>query len=378
MESRLFIIPKITISNLIFICDSLADRGTLYNRKLFGFIPMSLVTGLKGKSPDGSFTNGYTWSEDLITALVSEFTINKIKNKKHLTPCDIADAIVNQDVWIRWDVDNYYNLKNSLYVNFKGKNFVRDYSEGGLSSHNYKWAPTTNVSLFFTRMILSNLHEKRKKLINFDEINQLSKHYKEHTLIIEWSGANDLITLNKRPSIKEADKAIAGRMKNLEKLIEHGYCHFVLFNLPDLSLTPRFQARSEEERLNASSCSHYFNKKFKKKCKEMQKKYKHCTIDIFDIDTRFKDMYDHPEKYHLDKDKLTTPYTTSSDFKMLKNGTSPVDGYMFWDDVHITADAHAELAKQLFEQFRQSINFTAPSSLMKEPGKAKHNLRHSI
>ena len=67
------------------------------------------------------------------------------------------------------------------------------------------------------------------------------KQIKIKTLVIEWSGANDLITVNLHPNIKTAQRAVNARIENIEKLIEQGYQHFVLINLSDLSLTPRYQ-----------------------------------------------------------------------------------------------------------------------------------------
>ena len=49
------------ITQLIIMGDSLSDRGTLNQRKLFGLIPMSYLSGLSSKSPRGRFTNGFLW-----------------------------------------------------------------------------------------------------------------------------------------------------------------------------------------------------------------------------------------------------------------------------------------------------------------------------
>lgn len=163
----------------------------------------------------------------------------------------------------------FYNLDNDLKVNYLGYTFARTYTEGGLAAHNYRWLPTSSLSRFFTRLILPTLEEKFDKIKEDDKKAQLTAQDKAETLIIEWSGANDLITVNERPSIAEADRAIAARIKNIEALVKQGYQNFVLFNLPDLSLVPRFQAASADERNNAHQCSVYFNTKLQEACKAL-------------------------------------------------------------------------------------------------------------
>lgn len=374
------------ISCIIMMGDSLSDRGTMYDEKLFGIIPMSLLSGLQGKSPGDSFTNGFPWSDHFIAALANEFTIKKIKKEKYFDSTDIADALITQDSHIKPLIDQYYNLKDDSFVDYDGVNFVRNYTVGGLSAHNYKWAPTINIGRFVTRLILPTLNEEYNKLIEYDKENYLSAEHKAKTLVIEWSGANDLITVNEKPSKLEANKAVRDRIANMEKLIKQGYSNFVLFNLPDLSLTPRFQAKSDDERENARICSENFNKKLALACEKMRHKYPACNIQLFDADKEFQDMFYHPEKYNLEMSKRNQPYTKSDEFKIKKDSTSPADGYMFWDDVHPTADVHAYLASKFLDTYSDVFDFVAPDLHKKEmdegesyPSMNRNNFfRHAI
>lgn len=354
------------IKRIIMIGDSLSERGTMFREKLFGFIPMKILSGLKGKTPDDSFTNGFPWSDHFITALANKFTIKKLKTEKGLDDADIADGIINDDAHIRPVIDNYYNLKNDLFVNYDGENFIRNYTIGGLTAHDYSWLPSTSISRFFSRLILPTLQGECKKLLNYDKVHHLSSKFKAETLIIEWSGANDLITVNARPSKKEADGAVKARINNLRKLINNGYSNFILFNLPDLSLTPRYQAKNEKERENARVCSEYFNEELNAACMKLREEYPDCCIQLFDANKEFQDMFHHPEKYNLDKDKRHQPYTTSADFKIKENSTSPADGYMFWDAVHPTADVHAFLAQKILQEYENVFEFIAPDEKKKE------------
>ncbi|VVC75603.1 hypothetical protein AQUSIP_08930 [Aquicella siphonis] len=221
-------ITRPDISRIIIMGDSLSDRGTIYKKKLFGFIPMSLLAGLTGTAPGDSFTNGMPWSDHFIAALANEFTIKKFQNDKKWRSDDMADAIINNDIHVRRAIEYYFNLRDDKKVDYRDNEFVRCYTEGGLTSHSYKWVPSISIKRFFTRLILSTLREKRADLLAHDEehANVLPPKEKAKTLIIEWSGANDLITVNERPSMTEVNKAVAERIRNIETLVAHGYRHF--------------------------------------------------------------------------------------------------------------------------------------------------------
>jgi len=393
------------ISHFIMMGDSLSDRGTLDHRYLFGIIPMAWLGGLTGKSPRGRFTNGFAWSDDISATLADEFIIHRAENKgtlgggqkkynfnaadvsddiltqrkatdanansdqkTHLDTTDIADNVIS-DRHFQRSIQHSYTLDNDLYVQYRGRDFVRSYDEGGLTAHDYSWIPSTSISRFFSRLILSTLGKKREALLDHDKKLEVSVTQKKQTLIIEWSGANDLITVNARPSEEEADRAISDRISNAEKLIKQGYRNFVLFNLPDLSLTPRFQNMTGEdgnrERQNAQNISKYFNDNLLIACALLQKKYSGSSVEVFDIGAVFTDIYDdtkdqtnrYPGRFELDK--LKTPYTKSKDF-VIKNGLSPASGYMFWDDVHPTANMHALLADQFYKTYQNKYMFSAP------------------
>lgn len=355
---------KKKISHMVMMGDSLSDRRTADKRLLFGCIPMSLLSGLSGTSPMGRFTNGYVWSDVISAMFASDFIIKDLRTKYKYTNDDIADAVVAKDRKVMDSLRYDYNLNNDRFVHFEGKDFIRSYSEGGLSAYNYAWKLSSSIVRFFTRLILSTLESKRVKMLDYDKEHQLSKRHKAQTLVVEWSGANDLVTVNARPSLLEVDRAVKERIKNIEVLIKNGYRNFVLFNLPDLSLTPRFQnmtgEEGEKERQNAKDCVLYFNQELDKACQKLQTLYPHFTVDVFDINTIFTDVHSNPKAYRLDPEKLKQPYTTSVDFKILPNGTSPAKGYMFWDDIHPTADVHALLANKFYEKYNRKYVISEP------------------
>lgn len=350
-----------TISRFIIMGDSLSDRGSMYNRQILGCLPMSYFSGLAGRSPQGSFTNGFAWSDDLCAMLASDFIIDELLAEGKLDKTDIADAVINGDLRIKKRIDAAYTLDEDQWIEYKGLNFVRSYCEGGLMAHDYSWQPSTNPGRFFSRIILSTLGKMRKELIADDKKQQISAEEKAETLVIEWSGGNDLITVNAKPTLLEAKRAILARVKNIEKLIEQGYKNFILFNLPDLALSPRFVALSDKKRQNGHDCSMFFNDQLFQASQYLKAKYPDCSIDVFGISEMMTDAYNNPEKYGLDRNKLHIPYTKSADFAMQEDGTSPAKGYMFWDDLHPSADVHAYLAERFYMKYSLIYHFAAPA-----------------
>ncbi len=111
--------------------------------------------------------------------------------------------------------------------------------------------------------MVSNLSEKRSLLLEDDIKHKLDSEHKSHTLVLEWSGANDLITVNSEPNIAAIHHSIASRVRNLKELIKNGYRNFTLFNLPDLSLTPYYQ---KNIKTTLKPCLHCTIKNYLKRC----------------------------------------------------------------------------------------------------------------
>ncbi|MDR3503800.1 MAG: SGNH/GDSL hydrolase family protein [Legionella sp.] len=354
------------ISHIVMMGDSLSDRGTADKAEILGCIPMAWFAGLIGTSPKGRFTNGYVWADVISAFFANDFLIKDLKAKYGYSNDDLADAIIAKEKGVTDSLRYDYSLDNDLYVKFEGRDFIRSYDEGGLSAYNYAWQPSSSITRFFSRIILSTLEKKREKLLAYDEEHKVTEKQKEQTLVIEWSGANDLITVNAEPSIAEVDRAIKERVKNIEILLQKGYRNFVLFNLPDLSLTPRFQNKTgdsgEKARANAHQCVDYFNQELVKACEKFKTMFPHCYFDVFDINSIFVQAYSNPKEYGLDPDKLKQPFTTSPDFRMLPNGTAPAKGYAFWDDIHPTADVHAVLGNNFYEKYNPQFTFSEPES----------------
>jgi calcineurin-like phosphoesterase family protein len=379
---------KRTIRRRVFMGDSLSDRGTLDHLKLLDFIPMSHLSGLSKKSPRGRFTNGFLWVDMLGAAGSEQLEIDHWRHKLKLpktaaASADIADRILSDSKLVEQN-RRAFTLDDDRNILYQGARYIRSYCEGGATSADWKDKVTLNPGNEGARLVVSNLTAKRKQLFADDFKYKVSNQEKEETLITEWSGANDLITVNDKPTKESADKAIAARVANLEALIRNGYKNFVLMNLPDLGLTPRYKAKSPEEQRNATECSTYFNQQLAAQVERLKQKYKDqdLFLDVFDISGLLTQVYNNPEEYGFSKEKLTTPFISSEEFRQdaadpvdqVKH-ISPADGYMFWDDVHPTATMHAWLAEKYMAKYDQEFTFRSPTTHAAEHHVKKNNKR---
>jgi hypothetical protein len=128
---------KIELNEIIFIGDSLTDRGTLNHRMLGHVLPMRRISELNARSPLGRFTNGMTWSDDTIAKVANRLIISDLKDRYGMDCTDIADGIIHRDTRVTAPIAKNYNLHDDQGVTYKGQKFARNYSEGGLSSHSY-------------------------------------------------------------------------------------------------------------------------------------------------------------------------------------------------------------------------------------------------
>ncbi|WP_058465022.1 SGNH/GDSL hydrolase family protein [Legionella cincinnatiensis] len=382
----------IKISRIVVLGDSLSDRGTFDKRKLFGFIPLGDFYEVGFDAPRGRFTNGFVWGDYFVTAIIEDFEIDYVRKKLKINHdprgnADVGDAILTNDLNILKKNEKAFSLNNDKHILFKGERFARFYCEAGLTSDNYVRQFTINPKYEFLRLILARLEDKQRQLSDEDKKYKITKQEKSETLIIEWSGANDLLTVNAEPTLIEADNAVSARIANLEILIQQGYRNFVLLNLPDLSLTPRFQAKSKKEQENAAKCSEYFNDQLETRIKQLIEKYKDLNIplnvSVFDVNTPFKNIYTHCEDYGFDKDKLKSPYIDSEEFKQNQKNPeyqekhiSPADGYMFWDDIHPSMDTHSWLAVMFKEAYNKVFKFTPPEPIKRRCSKEAEDRVH--
>lgn len=357
--------PKSVIKHITFLGDSLSDRATLEHRKLLGFISMGGLSGLKNHSPLGRFTNGYVWVDHLAAALAEELEI------KHYRP-SLSSSQLAEDIIEHNAVDHAlkagFGLDDDKAITYQGADFIRTYCEGGLTSHDWSQTFVANPKNLGARWTVSTLAAKRKQMFKDDRSRNVSAQQKQNTLIIEWSGANDLFTVNEVPTNTEARFAVDARIKNIEECIAEGYGHFALVNLPDLSLTPYYQnmagAKGKKLRKDVAKVSAYFNQYLKNKVDKLQAEHSEIKIEVIDVNAKF--FREITKCTHFEKAKITKPYTESNDFKINPDHTSPAKGYAFWDSVHPTTEMHALLADEIRTTLSKHYRFEEPHETLRQ------------
>jgi len=316
---------KTKIENILVFGDSLSDRGTMARSALAAF------SGLVGHSPHGRFTNGYVWLD---------YFIQQLTTNAAATWMQPAPKIKK----------SFFSINNDEYVGTKTVPVLaRTYCKGGLTAHDYSVEIRTGKCILNVEaQVLATLDSMRAEALTDDQYMNLQESEKQSTLVIEWSGANDLITINTKPTIEAARLAVEARINHLEIMITHGYRHFVLFNLPDLSLTPRFQNGNADLREQAHESVEYFNQLLQDKIGEFNGKHTDCKITIFDVNALFIQAYNHPDQFGLDKNKRHDPFLKSRAFKD-NDPTTTAEGYPFWDEVHPTEKVQVQIANKLTE-----------------------------
>lgn len=359
------------IRHPIVMGDSLEDRRTWVKRPrrsiLYGLIPSRWFNDMT-KFPYGRFTNGYTWDDLLCELLVSRFLVKDLEAKEHMDKTEIADELEAKDPLVERYVQNEDTLDNDRKVDSEGERFARTYCEGGLTAHDCSSFWTWNWRLFAARKIVSTLEQKRNLLLADDKKLAVSAQEKAETLIIEGSGGNDLMTVNDVATIAEADRAVAARMENVRILYANGYRNFALLNLPNLACTPRFFRKTQADRDNVEKVCKHFNDELAKQCALLQNdpNYSEILLTVSDAYKSSTELYEHPEAFGLDPAKRNTPlYDTLPPGFDPKGKPVPGNGSMWSDEIHPSAEVHAIMAKQTFENLEKDFDFRAPPHTVK-------------
>lgn len=374
--------PKKPIANIVMMGDSLS-RGTLNHSKLLGFIPMSIITHFAAKTHHNRFTNAETWDDDFGASMVAELFLRNLRDEDRqrfgldvepdsekgkeeaIEDADLADDLIVGRHPAREDSEAVINLSNDKRIPFcSSQDYMRTYCQGGLTAHDWRRDRSHSIAELGSREILATLKDKRKELIADDRRAKRTPEEKEQTLIVEWSGGNDLITVNAKPTMVEANKAIEARIQNVRQLIARGYRNFVLFELPDLSLTPRFAEKSAEEAEDALNVVEYFNQQLRNRCAALLEdrtiKEAGVSLDVFGVNKLLRDVHHHPAKYGFTD--VEHPFVDSPEYQHENAERSPLSsqGHMFWDDIHPTGHMHAMLAESFTDWCSDSYEFIDP------------------
>lgn len=341
------------ISFVTIIGDSLSDRGAIHEKKFLGFLPFRLFTSLPKKSPNRRFTNGYVWCDHLSAWLMNEAILEQFRHHYRARNDDIADAIITHERRFHHLYQHAYTFNHHRQINYHQHRFVTTFNEGGLTSHDYRSRPSLHPQRFFKRLVLTNLKNTRHKIESHEKENSITQEQKAKTLVMEWTGVNDLVTVGSLTK-ESVDRAIKAKINNIERLIESGYLHFYIFNMPDLSLAPRFDALSLTEKNNSAEMSYYFNVSLHNACARIWRDYPSVTLKIVDVNRWLNNIYYNAEKYGFNLKTKRDCLIYSHGFNVNHQAGR---GYLYWDGVHFTSQVHILLAKMIRSELEQKYEF---------------------
>ena len=290
-----------SFSQLYVFGDSLSDSGNLY-QSTFNLIPQSPPYAEQ-------LTNGPLWVDYLAEDLMLE-------------PASFIDVLVNP---ASTDSSDGINFAFGGASTGTGNILAPDLPVGALSQ----------VSAF-------------EGFVNTSLLQPA-----EDALYIYFAGSNDLAGSDVTPPQTELSIPLGDTKTALETLIETGAQNILVSNLPDFSVTPRFNQLPEEATAAISNQVTAYNQGLSATLDALATSNPAVNVIEFDFNGLLLDSVTHPETAGFTNvtDACLSDYTFPFDSNYTVCETP--DSYLFWDDFHPTTQAHQVVATSAFAQLHQ-------------------------
>ncbi|MEM8946541.1 MAG: SGNH/GDSL hydrolase family protein [Planctomycetota bacterium] len=172
-------------------------------------------------------------------------------------------------------------------------------------------------------------------------------------LVVVFAGANDLFFGQTNPTVP-----VSNLVNDIERLIAAQTRNLLVMNIPLLGLTPRFnQNPTEAATMNALSVD--FNTQLAAELDGLEASHTDVNFYRLDIAALISDGVANPASYGLSNvtDPAAPGLESGQVFYNSNNIVSNPHEYLFWDDIHPTAAAHAVLAQQALAAVRRPGDF---------------------
>ncbi len=160
-------------------------------------------------------------------------------------------------------------------------------------------------------------------------------------LLILWGGGNNFFDGVGTPASVSADMA-----SYVSALAGDGAQRFLIMNLPRLGEVPRHRGTSTQATLNSQSTA--FNDALAIEMAALETSL-NIDITLFDVESTFDRLLAEPG---------TFGFTNTTDPAFDNPAATDPDQYVFWDEIHPTAAAHAVLADAAFVALHDPGDFT--------------------
>ena len=153
------------------------------------------------------------------------------------------------------------------------------------------------------------------------------------TLHIVYGGGNDLLAAVGNPNAERmAAAAVASLRSIVADLVQHGASDLLVPNLPDIGMTPEIRARGNKAVAEARRLTDKFNAAADRALSELAGSFRGARFYRLDVRTLAERAQKNPAAFGF-RDVITPC-----------SGLAGCDGYLFWDGVHPTTQAHGRLA----------------------------------
>ena len=248
-----------SITNIDIYGDSLTDvsgkNGEFYK---FRKLPAWLTGILLGHSPWGLFSNGpATWAD--FVALEFEYQQKLQQNSPLLNSFEYASR------------DKLFSQRNN----------VQCWAQGGATAYNYNsWRSYFKFpKAFYARPFITHLGAETKKAYIYRSKRGNSF---ENSLALNLIGINDLLTIGYMDE-SGVTRAIQSIKEWMDFYVLNRGRDFYLANMPDITLTPRYKNKTDEEKKQAQTIVNSFNRQLKNLV-ESYRKYKDVNFEPYNAD----------------------------------------------------------------------------------------------
>ncbi len=299
-------------------------------KKLLNHTLLTLSSLVLGFAPGfaGDYSNFYIFGDSLSDA-------GNTQNGKELND---GGRYSNGPVW------NEY-LATLLGMSVPTKSTLHTAGETPEAGHtNFSYGGAVTNNQFPSLFIPSVTKQINDETLGF---RRYGTNFASNDLVAIWAGANNLIlsqSLTEHVHYTEAAEEAAQEMlTNVNSLIKFGAQNIIVFNLPDIGITPEY-AGNPEGAANATLFTNTFNSLYSSGLTNIQIASPQVTFTSIDIFTLFNDILENPNSYGLTETQTTllTAYAADPNIDQSQ--------YLFYDEVHPSTAMHKILANKVYQQ----------------------------
>src|SRR4051794_640083 len=232
----------------------------------------------------------------------------------------------------------------SLTTGLGLQTLVRSTSSGG-NDFAYGGAKTTGTS-FPDNLFVQDVDDQVGQYLSSRTANAT-------TLYVVFAGANDLLQGQTNMTVP-----VNSLQTSMNRLVTAGARTFLVFNLPPLGNTPRFNG-SASTMTQYNNLTQQYNTALATMVNGLHASNPAVTVYQFDVSALVKSAITNPQAFGLTNvTNSAAPGLTpgASSYDTSKEVPNPNE-YVFWDDIHPTTFVHAILAQRALDLFRLPGDF---------------------